>query len=67
MKTSLSISIGKVLHGDIEMSEISWEDPCDNESNASHGSPRPDEPWVSDNTSKSESDGSGNGLIEEGE
>lgn len=67
MQTSLSISVGKVLHGDVEMLEVGREDPSDTESDTSHGGPGPDEPWVTDDTGESEGDGSGNGLIEEGE
>jgi len=63
----LSISVGKVLHGDIEMLEVGREDPSDTESDTSHGGPGPNEPWVTDDTGKSEGDSGGNGLIEKGE
>jgi hypothetical protein len=67
MKTSLSVSIGKVLHWDIEVLEIGREDPSGTESDTSHSGPRPNEPWVSDDTGESEHDSSRNGLVEEGE
>ena len=49
------------------MLETGREDPSGAESDTSHGSPRPHEPWVSDHTSKSEHNGGGDGLIEESE
>jgi hypothetical protein len=67
METSLSIPVGKVLHWDVQMLEVGGEDPGDTESDDSHSSPRPDEPWVSDDTGKGEGDSSRDGLIEEGE
>lgn len=67
MHTRLSFPVCKVLHWDIEMLEVSREDPSDAEGNAGHGGPRPDKPWVSDNTCQSEHDGGGNGLVEESE
>jgi hypothetical protein len=67
MQTCLSISIGEILHWDIQMLEVSWEDPSDTESDDGHSSPGPYEPWVSDDTGKSKSDSGRDGLIEESE
>jgi hypothetical protein len=67
MQTCLSISVGEILHGDIQVLEVSWEDPSDTECDDGHSSPRPYEPWVSDDTGKSKGDSGRDGLIEEGE
>ena len=67
MQTCLSISVGEIFHGDVQVLETGREDPSGAESDTSHGSPRPHEPWVSDHTSKSEHDGGGDGLIEKSE
>jgi len=67
MQTCLSISVGEILHRDVQVLEVSWEYPCDTESDDGHGGPRPYEPGVSDNTGKSKGDSGGDGLIEESE
>jgi len=67
MQTCLSISVGEILHGDVQVLEVSWEDPSNTESDDGHSGPGPYEPWVSDNTGKSKGDSGGDGLIEESE